>query len=142
MRDVLADQGTAPEAKALHPEAYACVITKDHLVAFAAGAILAALAMWSIHQPKHSSERMRRLERDSADYVQDKEAQAKKYARIDSAYQYDMSRLSFALDSILRARAARPRPRINDADSLRIAILRELYGTRGERPAGLPPLPR
>ena len=118
------------------------MITKGHLVAFAAGAVLAALAMWFIRQPKDNSERLRKLEKDSVDYVQYKEQQAKKYASIDSAYRIDMALLSSSLDSVLHARATRPRPRINDADSLRRAILLELYGSRGQRPAGFPPLPR
>ena len=122
---------------------FGSVITKDHLIAFAAGAILAINTMLVLYKPKgDNSERLRKLEKDSVDYVQYKEQQAKKYTRIDSAYRYDMARLSYALDSTFRARATRPRPRINDADSLRRAILLELYGTRGERFAGFPPLPR
>lgn len=105
------------------------MITKDHLIAFAAGAILATLLMWFIgrNSGAGTSERLLRLQRDSVEYVQDMADQKSKYRLIDSTYRYDMARLSFALDSTLRARAARPRPRINDADSLRRAILRELY---------------
>lgn len=115
-------------------------------MAFAAGFIACFVILLGIRfffgGRSDNSERLRRLEKDSVDYVQYKEQQAKKYASIDSAYRIDMALLSSSLDSVLHARATRPRPRINDADSLRIAILLELYGTRGERFAGFPPLPR
>ena len=100
-------------------------------MAFAAGFITCFVILLGIRfffgGSDINSERLLRLQRDSADYVQDMADQKSKYRLIDSTYRYDMARLSFALDSTLRARAARPRPRINDADSLRRAILRELY---------------
>lgn len=107
-------------------DTFGSVITKDHLIAFAAGAIIAALATWFIRQPKDNSERLRKLERDSMDYVQDKEEQAKKYTRIDSAYRYDMAMLSWRLDSVTHARSHRPPSRILDSDSLARAIEAEV----------------
>lgn len=103
----------------------AVTITKDHLIAFAAGAIVVFLIMWKMGGSDNSA-RLRKLERDSIAYMEDKAEQAEKYQRIDSAYQYDMTLLSFRLDSIIHARDRRRPSRIADNDSLVRAIEAEL----------------
>jgi hypothetical protein len=127
VRDVLADQGVTPEAEALHLEAYARVITKDHLIAFAAGAALCFLLTWFIDKPKYNSERLLRLQRDSMEYADGVRRRDSLYMDLWIQYAHKDDSLTLALDDLATARRRRPPSRIADNDSLRAAILRELY---------------
>lgn len=98
---------------------------------FGAGFIVCFVLMFALKHffggPPQSSERLRKLERDSVAHMEDKAAQAEKYRRIDSAYHARMARLSFQLDSVIGRRADRLRlPRSQNADSVKARILRSV----------------
>lgn len=94
------------------------------LVAIASFVLGGALVFFWPKSHVPSSERIRKLEEDSAAYVARFQSQAVKYARIDSAYRHDMDSLTLALDKVINARRNRPPSRIHSGDSLLRAIER------------------
>ena len=83
--------------------------------------------MWFIRQPKDNSERLRRLERDSVEYADGVRRRDSLYMDLWIQYAHKDDSLTLALDDLDNARRTRRPSRIADNDSLRAAILRELY---------------
>jgi len=83
-----------------------------------------------------NSERILRLQRDSVEYVRDKDEQAKKYALIDSLYREAMDSLSLLSKSAERRLHDRPRRTLSlDPDS----VLMRMRSAAGLPATGLPP---
>jgi len=73
------------------------------------------------------SERLMRLQQDSANYVEYRQGADARYARLDSAYRHDTDSLTFAIDDLLRSRPSRRQPHSADADTVRARVIQRLY---------------
>lgn len=106
------------------------MITKDHLIAFAAGAILAVLGMWFIRQPKDNSGRMEQLLRDSMDHANWAEQRDADRQFMDSVFRVKDSLISSSREELEYAIHHRAPSRIRSNDSL----LREVRRSVGDLP--------
>lgn len=104
------------------------MITKDHLIAFAAGAVLCFLAMWFIgrNSGAGASDHLLRLQRDSVEYANEMRKRDSSYMDLWIKYAHKDDSLTFAMDDLELARRRRPPSAYRDADSLHSAIRKEV----------------